>query len=70
MAYIVTAGSSLAYLVMACMVMTYIVMACSHGLHSYGWLKPGAHINAVGSCNPRQRELDEACVTAGAVFCF
>ena len=24
----------------------------------YGWLKPGAHINAVGACLPHARELD------------
>jgi ornithine cyclodeaminase/alanine dehydrogenase-like protein (mu-crystallin family) len=35
----------------------------------HAWLKPSAHVNAVGSCNPRQRELDEACLTSSsAVF--
>lgn len=29
------------------------------------WLAPGTHINAVGACQPKDRELDSACV-AGA----
>lgn len=33
------------------------------------WLKPGAHVNAVGSCHPQQRELDEECITRSTVFC-
>jgi len=33
------------------------------------WLKAGAHVNAVGSCNPLQQELDVDCVTQGGVFC-
>jgi len=35
----------------------------------FRWLKLGAHVNAVGSCNPLQQELDEECVTRGALFC-
>ena len=34
---------------------------------SRDWLRPGAHINAVGSCFPHTRELDSATV-AGASF--
>jgi ornithine cyclodeaminase/alanine dehydrogenase-like protein (mu-crystallin family) len=34
----------------------------------YGWIAPGAHINAVGACLPHQRELDSATVAAAALF--
>jgi len=34
-----------------------------------GWLKPGAHLNAVGASTPRARELDTATVAACALFC-
>jgi len=33
-----------------------------------GWLKPGVHINAVGSSIPTTRELDTATVRAAALF--
>jgi ornithine cyclodeaminase/alanine dehydrogenase-like protein (mu-crystallin family) len=32
------------------------------------WLAPGAHINAVGACVPRARELDTETVSAAALF--
>jgi ornithine cyclodeaminase/alanine dehydrogenase-like protein (mu-crystallin family) len=32
------------------------------------WLAPGAHVNAVGACVPRARELDTATMTAAALF--
>lgn len=32
------------------------------------WIKPGAHINAVGSCFPKARELDTATVAASRLF--
>ena len=32
------------------------------------WLKPGAHINAVGACLPHTRELDSATVTRASLF--
>lgn len=32
------------------------------------WVKPGAHINAVGSCSPRKRELDTETVVASTFF--
>lgn len=32
------------------------------------WLKPGAHVNAVGACFPTTRELDSATVAAAALF--
>ena len=32
------------------------------------WLKPGAHVNAVGSSLPTTRELDTATVAAAALF--
>jgi ornithine cyclodeaminase/alanine dehydrogenase-like protein (mu-crystallin family) len=32
------------------------------------WLKPGAHINAVGASTPDARELDDATVTSAEVF--
>jgi ornithine cyclodeaminase/alanine dehydrogenase-like protein (mu-crystallin family) len=34
-----------------------------------GWLKPGAHLNAVGASTLRARELDTATVAACAMFC-
>jgi ornithine cyclodeaminase/alanine dehydrogenase-like protein (mu-crystallin family) len=34
-----------------------------------GWLKPGAHLNAVGASTPRAREIDTATVAASALFC-
>jgi ornithine cyclodeaminase/alanine dehydrogenase-like protein (mu-crystallin family) len=33
-----------------------------------GWLKPGAHVNAIGSSLPSARELDAATVAAGTLF--
>jgi ornithine cyclodeaminase len=33
------------------------------------WLKPGAHVNAVGASTPRSREIDTATVAASALFC-
>jgi ornithine cyclodeaminase/alanine dehydrogenase-like protein (mu-crystallin family) len=33
------------------------------------WLKPGAHVNAVGASTPRVREIDTATVAASALFC-
>jgi ornithine cyclodeaminase/alanine dehydrogenase-like protein (mu-crystallin family) len=33
------------------------------------WLKPGAHVNAVGASTPLGRELDTATVAASALFC-
>ena len=35
----------------------------------HGWLKPGAHVNAVGASTPQARELDTATVAASALFC-
>jgi ornithine cyclodeaminase len=32
------------------------------------WLEPGAHINAVGSCSPKKRELDTETVLASTFF--
>jgi ornithine cyclodeaminase len=32
------------------------------------WLEPGAHINAVGSCSPKKRELDTETVVASTFF--
>ena len=32
------------------------------------WLKPGAHVNAVGACSPTWRELDDAVMTGSAVI--
>ena len=32
------------------------------------WLKPGAHVNAVGACFPHTRELDSATVADAALF--
>jgi ornithine cyclodeaminase/alanine dehydrogenase-like protein (mu-crystallin family) len=32
------------------------------------WLKPGAHVNAVGAPRPTWRELDDAAMTAGALI--
>jgi ornithine cyclodeaminase len=33
------------------------------------WLKPGAHVNAVGASSVQSRELDTATVAASALFC-
>lgn len=33
------------------------------------WVKPGAHINAVGACAPGARELDSAIVAKARFFC-
>jgi ornithine cyclodeaminase len=35
----------------------------------HGWLKPGAHLNAVGASSPQAREIDTATVAASALFC-
>ncbi len=32
------------------------------------WLKPGAHVNAVGCCTPRERELDLEAVTRSRLY--
>lgn len=32
------------------------------------WLSPGAHVNAVGACTPRARELDAAAVARARVY--
>lgn len=32
------------------------------------WLQPGAHINAVGACSPRARELDGAAMARASLF--
>jgi ornithine cyclodeaminase/alanine dehydrogenase-like protein (mu-crystallin family) len=34
-----------------------------------GWLKAGAHVNAVGASTPAAREIDTATVAASALFC-
>ena len=36
---------------------------------AHAWLKPGAHLNAVGASTPRAREIDTATVAASALFC-
>ncbi len=33
------------------------------------WLKPGAHVNAVGASSSRAREIDTATMAASALFC-
>jgi ornithine cyclodeaminase len=35
----------------------------------HAWLKPGAHVNAVGASTLQTRELDTATVAASALFC-
>ena len=35
----------------------------------HAWLKPGAHVNAVGASTLRTREIDSATVAASALFC-
>ena len=35
----------------------------------HGWLKPGAHVNAVGASTLQTRELDSETVAASALFC-
>lgn len=34
-----------------------------------GWVKDGAHVNAVGACAPAARELDSALAARGRFFC-
>jgi ornithine cyclodeaminase/alanine dehydrogenase-like protein (mu-crystallin family) len=34
----------------------------------HGWLAPGTHVNAVGACLPRAREIDTATMAAAALF--
>jgi ornithine cyclodeaminase/alanine dehydrogenase-like protein (mu-crystallin family) len=36
---------------------------------AHSWLKPGAHVNAVGASTLRAREIDTATVAASALFC-
>ena len=36
---------------------------------AHSWLKPGAHVNAVGASTPQAREIDTATVAASALFC-
>jgi ornithine cyclodeaminase/alanine dehydrogenase-like protein (mu-crystallin family) len=36
---------------------------------AHAWLKPGAHLNAVGASTPRACEIDTATVAASALFC-
>ena len=36
---------------------------------AHAWLKPGAHVNAVGASTPQAREIDTATVAASALFC-
>ncbi len=36
---------------------------------AHAWLKPGAHVNAVGASTPNAREIDTATVAASALFC-
>ncbi len=36
---------------------------------AHAWLKPGAHVNAVGASIPQAREIDTATVAASALFC-
>jgi len=33
-----------------------------------GWVKPGAHVMAVGACRPNQREMDPALTARGRLF--
>ncbi len=33
-----------------------------------GWVKPGAHVMAVGACRPNQREMDPALIARGRLF--
>jgi ornithine cyclodeaminase/alanine dehydrogenase-like protein (mu-crystallin family) len=35
----------------------------------HAWLKPGAHVSAVGASTPQARELDTDTVAASALFC-
>jgi len=35
----------------------------------HAWLKPGAHLNAVGASTPQAREIDTATVAASVLFC-
>ncbi|HST18522.1 MAG TPA: ornithine cyclodeaminase family protein [Gaiellaceae bacterium] len=44
------------------------VTSSSEPVIERGWLRPGAHVNAVGSSIPSARELDSATMTAAALF--
>lgn len=34
----------------------------------YDWLRPGTHLDLIGSFTPAMREADDTCMTAGAVY--
>ena len=44
------------------------VTASKEPILKYEWVKPGAHINAVGACSPKARELDGALVAASSFY--
>ena len=48
--------------------MVCTVTSSAEPVLEHGWLKPGAHINAVGSSIPSTRELDTATMAAAALF--
>jgi ornithine cyclodeaminase len=44
------------------------VTSASEPVLSGSWLSPGCHINAVGACRPKSRELDGTAVSRSSVF--
>jgi ornithine cyclodeaminase len=45
-----------------------LVSAARQPVVTAEWVRPGAHVCAVGACRPDQREMDTALVLAGRVF--
>jgi ornithine cyclodeaminase len=44
------------------------VTAATNPVLEGGWISPGAHVNAVGACTPKARELDSAAVARARLF--
>lgn len=44
------------------------VIASTEPVLQGDWISPGAHVNAVGACTPRARELDSAAVARSRLF--
>lgn len=45
------------------------VTSASQPVIAYDWIKPGAHINAVGACTPNAQEIDAATMMNAKLYC-